>query len=98
MNDEITQVNPDDIVENFWGHNYNVTLSRHGPTLLVNASYEGDALDFAIDYAESQSWEGLFLDQDDIQELESDGFLDDYVSGGNHGRYLSSLNVRIVEV
>jgi hypothetical protein len=94
----------------FWDHRYLVTLSEFGPTLMVNADNEQDALDFAIDCAEEQGWEGLFLDDLDIQELinraVNDGYsddliytyLDEYPSGGNHCRYLSSYNIFIKEV
>jgi hypothetical protein len=82
--------------EKFWKHSYRVHLSEHDVDgLLINADNEQDALDYAIDYAESQGWEGLFLDDNDIQELENEGFLDEHLSGGNHGRYLSSFNIRI---
>jgi hypothetical protein len=81
----------------FWKHSYKVWLSEFN-YVIVNADYEQDALDFAIDYAESQNWNGLFLTEEERKEIENDGFLDDYVSGGNHGKYLSSLNVTIVQL
>jgi len=102
--------NPNDYECNFWGHDYLVTLSELGPTLMVNAGDEGAALDYAIDYVEEQGWEGLFLDDDDIDELVRDAishgykddgvytYLDEYSCGGNHGRYLSSHNVTVREV
>lgn len=76
----------------FWNHSYEVYLSEFSGPILVNADNEQDALDYAIDYAESQGWVGLFLDQSDIIELENEGFLDEHISGGNHGLYLSSHN------
>lgn len=75
----------------FYGKVYRVVLSEFN-SVLVDAPSADAALDEAIDYAESQDWVGLFLDQDEIQELESEGFLDDHICGGNHGLYLSSLN------
>ena len=100
-------VNPNDYECNFWGHDYLVTLSEFGPTLLVNAGNEACALDEAIDYAQEQGWDGLFLNEEDIRELMDDSicdgkdeyaYLDEYPSGGNHGRYLSSHNVTVREV
>jgi hypothetical protein len=85
--------------EKFWKHSYRVHLSELDPDgILINADNEQDALDSAIDYAESQGWEGLFLDDADIHELENDGYLEEHISGGNHGRYLSSLNVTITQL
>ena len=81
----------------FWKHSFKVWLSEFND-VIVNADHEQDALNFAIDYAEKQEWEGLFLCSEEIEELEKDGFLDDYVSGGNHGKYLSSLNINIIKL
>lgn len=93
----------------FWARRYLVTLSELGPTLIVNADNEQDAIDFAIDYAEDQGWEGLFLQEEEILELiqeADDGFggydpalyLNEHPYGGNNGRYLSSHNIFIQEV
>ena len=90
-------VNQDDWDENFWGHYYQVHVSEFN-TLYVNQACERDALDEVIDYCTEKKWEGLFLNQDEVSELGADGFLEDYVSGGNEGRYLSSLNVHIAEL
>ncbi len=90
--------NKEDYKSQFWKRNYAVTLSGFGPTVIVNADHEQDAMDYAIDHAEDKGYEGLFRSKEDIEELEEEGNLDDYVSGGNHGRYLSSLNVSIEQV
>lgn len=89
-------VNPED--KNIWARQYNVILNAHAETLQVYADHEQDALDYAIDHAWSRGWIGYFLDDADLTEIRIDGFLDDYVSGGNEGRYLSSMNVSIVDV
>lgn len=81
----------------FWDHSYRVFLSAHN-NLTINANHEQDAIDFAIDYAEAQGWEGLFLSSEEVAELEAEGFLEDYTSGGNHGRYLNSLDISIVKL
>ena len=80
--------------EKFWNHSYKVWLSEFND-LLINANNEQDALDYAIDHATAQKWEGLFLTQEQVDEIEQEGFLGDYISGGNEGRYLSSFNVTI---
>ena len=79
-------VDKDDLDTNFWGHNYLVMLDRC-TSVVVNAEYMGHALDAAIDYAETQGWDGLFLDNADVMEL-----MEEYgeewdtglVCGGNH--------------
>ena len=45
-------VSPDDISGNFWGHTYLVHITAHGISFLVNAEYEGTALDEIIEYVE----------------------------------------------
>jgi hypothetical protein len=79
---------------------YKVILSEYGPTVYVEAYHEAEAMDEAIDLASDNGWVGLFLDADDIQEIESEDprYLEDYYQGGNEGKYLSSFNVRVVEV
>ena len=77
--------------EVFYGKLYYVVMSEFH-IMTIDAPDASAALDEAIDAAEAQGLVGLFLDDDDITEFEADGTLDDYVCGGNHGRYLSSLN------
>ena len=79
----------------FWKNQYKVTMSEHGPVLYINADHAQDALDYAIDYCREKGWKGLFLDQKEVMDLEAEGFLEDYISGGNEGLYLSSLYVFI---
>lgn len=93
--DNLNYANED---EHFWKKAYVVHLSAIGGAELMNADNEGEALDAAIDYAEEQKWDGLFLSDDEVAELEAEGNLDDYVSGGNHGRYLNDMNVTIIEL
>ena len=87
-------VNPSDYDEGFWGHNYLVRLTAQGIAYAVNASCEQDAIDFVIDYCEEHH-PGLLLDDDAVAELDKEGFLDEYISGGNHGRHLSTHTVSI---
>jgi len=91
----------------FCKHCYLITLSEFGPVVFVNADNEADALDYAIDFCEDMGWEGLLLSCEDAQELveraiaegkAEEAYLEEYINGGNHGRFLSSLNVRIERV
>lgn len=95
MTQEIYYPNPEDLKESFWKQNYEIVISRCGFTFQVNADNAQDAIDYVIDYIEEQGWIGLLLSADDQQELESDGYLDDYICGGNHSRYLNTHNVTI---
>ena len=97
MEEEREIVNQDDWDENFWGHYYKVYVSEFN-TLYVNQSCEQCALDEAIDYCTKQGWDGLFLDEEEQRQLDETGFIGDYVSGGNEGRYLSSLSAYIEEI
>ena len=91
---EINFVNPDDINDNFWGKTYLICITRFGMPYVINSDNEQDAIDEMIDYIEANKWEGLLLDQndDDDNEMIESG---NYICGGNHGRYLSTYNVRI---
>jgi len=96
VDEQGNKMEPDE--ELFWKGMYIVWLSAIGGGLLVNADNEQDALDSAIDHAEEQGWEGLFLQDDDIEEIREEHGeegLDDYTSGGNHGRYLNDFNVNL---
>lgn len=73
----------------FYGKLYAVWLSAIGGPIIVDECGESDAIDAAIDYAESRGWIGYFLDAESILELESEGFLDEHFIGGNHCLYLS---------
>ena len=91
---EINFVNPDDINDSFWKHDYLILLTRFGIAFVINADHEQDAIDFMIDYIESRKWDGLLLDYndpDDLELIESD----EYICGGNHGRYLSTYHIAI---
>ena len=55
----------------------------------VCADHLQEALDFLIDTWEENNKHAFFLIDDEIKEYEKDGTLEDYISGGNHGRYTS---------
>ena len=108
MSDDINYPNKDNFNEGFWRCNYEIKITRQGITFHVNADCEGDAIDYMIDYIESMGWNGLLLDQDDINELICDAiadnredkylYLDEYISGGNYGKYLSTHNIMIKQL
>lgn len=77
----------------FWKYSYHVYLSEFDTMgYYINADNEGEALDAAIDCAEKDGYVGLFLSQADILQMDEDE-LEEHICGGNHGLYLSSLNV-----
>ena len=78
--------------EKFWKYLYEVTLCNFAYPIKVNANHEQDALDYAVDYAEEQGWEGYFLD-------ENHGYHEnDVIIAGNHGRLLLSHEIHIEKV
>jgi hypothetical protein len=89
-------INPDDLLSNFYGRTFKVSLTGQGIEYLVNASCTGDALDEVIDYLEDHHPMMLLTDQQ-MEELDQ-AQLEEYISGGNHGRYLGTHNIRIEEV
>jgi hypothetical protein len=73
----------------FWDNSYQVFLQEFDSKgIIVNADNEQEALDFAVDYAESQGWVGLFLDQSELDKL-SESEQENLVMGGNHCLALS---------
>jgi len=84
---EFEVVNPED--EDFWKNTYLIYLGPFGSKFVVYADNEDDALDYLIDYADEKNYKGFFLDDEKINELEEEGCLDEYISGGNYGKYLS---------
>ena len=106
----VTVVNPLDIFPNcedsevphlycdmFWDRLYLIRLTSADFSYLTNANHEQDAIDNIIDYLEEYQSEALLMSCDEMIEEEKDGFLDTYICGGNHGRYLNTLNVSIDE-
>lgn len=81
----------DNGAECFYGRLYAVALTNIGGWLIMDASNEQDAIDEAIDHAENNGWMGYFLDQDEQNEINEEGYLDDYFCGGNHGLFLSDM-------
>ena len=83
--------NKDDYRDDFWNNNYKITVSAQGFKFFVNADCSRDAIDYVIDYCEKH-YSGLLMTKN--QELEQE-YLEDYIQGGNHGRFFSTYNVRI---
>jgi len=91
-------VNVDSYGQGEWEHLFAIYVPY--ALFLVSAQHEGDALDEVIDYWELAGYNGYFLTDEEIQELEQAGYLDEYIQGGNHGRYTSftSYEIRIEKV
>lgn len=78
--------NRDDWEENFWRNKYLISIGAIGTQrYAVNADNEQDALDYAIDYI-VEHFPGCVMSQEEIEEEE---YLEEYISGGNEGRYLN---------
>ena len=86
--------NREDWANNFWKHNYLIMLTAHGIPFAVNADNEQDALDYVIDYCE-EHMPGLLMSHEEEKE---EKYLDEYICGGNHGRYLNTLTIQIEEI
>ena len=86
--------NKEDYEEQFWNHNYKVQVSMQGMEFIVNADCEQDAIDYIIDDCE-ENYPGLLWSREEEEEQE---YLEEYICGGNHGRYLSTHNIHIEEI
>jgi hypothetical protein len=91
---EINYVNIDDYEENFWKNDYRILLTRNGIEFIVNADNEQDALDYLIDYCEKY-FPRLLWSYEDERELILNECIEDYIQGGNEGRYLNTVHVSI---
>lgn len=76
--------NKNDYDEKFWKNNYQIDL-HNGGTYLINADNEQNAIDYLIDYI-VEKYPGLVMDREEEEEEE---YLDEYINGGNEGRYLN---------
>ena len=86
-----TYPNKDDYDEHFWKNNYEILVSAQGHKFRVNADCSQDAIDEVIDCCEDH-FPGLLMSREEEAEGE---YLDDYICGGNHGRYFSTYNIHI---
>lgn len=70
-------------------HMYTIEL-LHGDKYSIYADHSQEALDILIDHIEEHKEElkGYLLSQEDLKE-HTEEELEEYVSGGNHGAYLS---------
>jgi len=94
--DDFHFINEDSTLEfnHFWSHLYLIRLGRFGNQYLISANCEQDAIDFLIDFLEEVD-SGFLMSEEDVTE---EDFLDDYICGGNHSRYLNTHNIRIDRV
>ncbi len=86
-------VNKDDWDNDFWKYKYIVTMPL-SCEYAINASCEGDAIDYLIDYLEINA-PGYLMTMDEANET---GYPDDYISGGNHGLYINELSIHITQI
>lgn len=83
--------NLEDWNEDFYKHNYLILVTTQGIPFAVNAANEQEAIDYIIDYCEDHLL-GLIMSR---EEEETEEYLDEYIHGGNHGRYLNTHNIHI---
>ena len=60
---------------------------EHGGEFEIDASCLQDAIDILIDHL--SPYEGYFLTDEEITEYEKEGYLENYIYGGNYCQYLS---------
>lgn len=78
--------NVEDWKESFWKNKYLISIGEIGTQrYAVNADNEQDALDYAIDYI-VEHFPGCVMSR---EEEETEEYLEEYIVGGNEGRYLN---------
>lgn len=85
--------------KSFWSKLYLIQLTSQGIPYVVNANHESDAIDYLIDYCEEHS-PGLIMSEEEEARMyeEEPAYLDEFIQGGNHGRYLNTINIRFDEI
>jgi hypothetical protein len=85
--------------KSFWNKLYLIQLTRHGIPFVVNANNETDAIDYLIDYCE-EHLPGLIMSEEEADRMyeEEPAYLDEFIQGGNHGRYLNTIHIRLDEI
>ena len=93
--DDVIYINIEEFVSDWYSHNYRINIGQATP-FVVNASNEQDAMDELIDYLERHMQSMLFTPEE-VREKEREGNLEDYYTGGNHGRIINeySSDIRI---
>ena len=97
--EKVTTINPDDA--EIWSHLYRVHLHEFDiDGLLAYANCEQDALDYAIDYAEENGWNGLFADPDNYTKEEWERLTEygEITFAGNHCLPIYLPHLRIIKV
>ena len=83
----VLYINWEDWSSNFWGHDYLIQVGTVGTmNFLINSSNEGDAIDILIDYFEKNMPQQL-VPEGKIGIIDN---LDEYITGGNHGRTMAT--------
>lgn len=95
---DIIYPNKEDYKGNFWKNNYNVWLTAQGIHYKVNADCAQDALDYIMDYNIENRHVGLYMSNEQVQELTENGFIDDYCIAGNRCMYFSTYHIRIERI
>ena len=67
------------------------------PTYQVYAEHAQDAIDELIDWLE-ENQPNMVSSFEEILEFTEEEYIDDYISGGNCGLYINSLNVNLEEI
>lgn len=80
----------------YYSHVYDVAIS--GEMIRVNADCMSDAIDFAVDHAEEEGLEGLFMDEETVNDYYKNGWEGEILYAGNHGRPLCSSDVFCFQV
>ena len=98
MKDKITIVNQDDYNNRFWKKNYLIRVTYQGIPFIVNADNEQEAIDYLIDYCEEHCPGLVSTYQELIDAGYTDIEIDELITGGNHGLYLTIDDVIRIEV
>ena len=91
--DGIIYINIDEFVSDWYPNNYRINIGQATP-FIVNAANEQDAMDELIDYLERHMQSMLFTPEE-VRETEREGNLEDYYTGGNHGRIINEYSDHI---
>jgi hypothetical protein len=85
--------------KSYWNKLYLIQLTMQGIPYVVNANNETDAIDYLIDYLEEHSPGLIMSEEEEVRMYEEEPeYLDEFIQGGNHGKYINTTNIRLDEI
>ena len=80
-----------------WKHTYSINILNYGVEFRMGADDLQDVIDAMMNYVATE-YPRLIMTLDEEDEIRAQGNIDKYISGGNDGRHLNTLQYIIREM